>query len=316
MAICMSIESKSLDILVGGDLFIDLIMSGFASWPQPGTEAFAQELHREVGGGAAIAACGLARLGSRVALFGMVGQDGDWFAARLNDLGVITSRLRFDAEEPTAVSVAISTPADRTFLTYHGPNVRFPQMLAEEAASGGFVNARHFHLNWAPDLATAADLFTAIRSQGCSISLDVGWHENWLADPRSLALLPLIDIFFPNEVEANRMTGEDDPVKMLRRMASAGARRVALKRGADGATLLWDGDILEVKACPVMAIDTTGAGDCFNAGFLHFWLRGEPPLTCLRAGNLCGGASTEQAGGVSGFPGPEAVKLDLARTYA
>jgi sugar/nucleoside kinase (ribokinase family) len=316
MAICMSVESKSLDILVGGDLFIDLIMSGFASWPQPGTEAFAQELHREVGGGAAIAACGLARLGSRVALFGMVGQDGDWFAARMNHLGVITSRLCFDAEEPTAVSVAISTPAERTFLTYHGPNVRFPQMLAEEAASGGFANARHFHLNWAPDLATAADLFTAIRSQGCSISLDVGWHENWLADPRSLALLPVIDIFFPNEVEANRMTGENDPVKMLRRMASAGARRVALKRGADGATLLWDGDILEVKAGPVTAIDTTGAGDCFNAGFLHFWLRGESPLTCLRAGNLCGGASTEQAGGVSGFPGPERVKLELARTYA
>ena len=243
----MSVEPKSLDILVGGDLFIDLIMSGFASWPQPGTEAFARELHREVGGGAAIAACGLAMLGSRVALFGMAGHDGDWFAARLNRFGVITSRLRFDPEEPTAVSVAISTPGERTFLTYHGPNVRFPQILAEEAASGGLANVRHFHLNWAPDLATAADLFTAIRRQGCSISLDVGWHEDWLADPRSLALLPLIDIFFPNEVEANRMTGEKDPAKMLRRMASAGARRVALKLGADGAALLWDGDILQCQ---------------------------------------------------------------------
>ena len=255
-------------------------------------------------------------LGSRVALFGMAGHDGDWFAARLNHFGVITSRLRFDPEEPTAVSVAISTPGERTFLTYHGPNVRFPRMLAEEAASGGLANVRHFHLNWAPDLATAADLFTAIRRQGCSISLDVGWHEDWLADPRSLALLPLIDIFFPNEVEANRMTGEKDPAKMLRRMESAGARRVALKLGADGAALLWDGDILQVKACPVTAIDTTGAGDCFNAGFLHFWLRGESPLTCLRAGNFCGGASTEQAGGVGGFPGPERVKLELVRTYA
>ena len=63
MAICMSVESKPLDILVGGDLFVDLIMNGFTSWPHPGTEAFARELHREVGGGAAIAACGLARLG-------------------------------------------------------------------------------------------------------------------------------------------------------------------------------------------------------------------------------------------------------------
>jgi sugar/nucleoside kinase (ribokinase family) len=312
----MSIDSKSLDILVGGDLFIDLIMSGFASWPRPGTEAFARELHREVGGGAAIAACGLATLGSRVALFGMAGHDGDWFAARLNQLGVLTSRLRFDPEEPTAVSIAISTAGERTFLTYNGPNVRFPHMLSEEAASGGLAEVRHFHLNWAPDLATAAGLFTAIRRQGCSISLDVGWHEDWLADPRSLALLPLVDIFFPNEVEAKRMTGEKDPTKMLRRMESAGARRVALKLGADGAALLWDGAILQIKACPVTAIDTTGAGDCFNAGFLHFWLRGESPLTCLRAGNFCGGASTEHAGGVCGFPGPERVRLELAKTYA
>ncbi len=312
----MNTQAESLDILVGGDLFVDLIMTGFSSWPEPGTEAFARALHREVGGGAAIAASGLAKLGSRVALFGMAGNDGDWFAARLNHLGVITSRMRFDPVEPTAVSVAISTPRERTFLTYHGPNVRFPQMLAEEVASGGFANVRHFHLNWAPDLATAASLFTAIRRQGCAISLDVGWHEDWLADPRSLALLPLIDIFFPNEVEASRMTGEADPERMLRRLESAGARRVALKLGAEGAALLWDGEVLRIKACPVTAIDTTGAGDCFNAGFLHFWLRGESPLTCLRAGNFCGGASIEQAGGVQGFPSPERVKLELDRTYA
>ena len=316
MAIRMSFESKSLDILVGGDVFIDLIMSGFSSWPQPGTEVFARALHREVGGGAAIAACGLARLGSRVALFGIAGNDGDWFAGRVNHFGVITTRLRFDPEEPTGVSVAISTMGERTFLTYNGPNGRFSQMLAAEAASGGFANVRHFHLNWAPDLETAADLFTAIRRQGCSVSLDVGWHGDWLADPRSLALLPLIDIFFPNEVEAGRMTGEQDPAKMLRRMEAAGARRVALKLGADGAALLWDGEILRIEALPFTAIDTTGAGDCFNAGFLHFWLRGESPLTCLRAGNFCGGASTEQAGGVTGFPDPERVKLELARTYA
>ena len=313
----MTAESKSLDIVVGGDLFIDLIMSGFASWPQPGTEAFARAFHREVGGGAAICGCGLARLGSRAAVFGMVGQDGgDWFAARLKRFGVITSRLHFDPVEPTAVTVAISTPGERTFLTYHGPNRRFQEMLAEAATSGGLANVRHLHLNWAPELDTAADLFAAIRRQGCSISLDVGWHEDWLTDPRSLALLPLIDIFFPNEVEARRMTGEIDRAKILRRLASEGARRVALKLGPDGASLLWDGDILEVRSHPVTVIDTTGAGDCFNAGFLHYWLRGAPPTTCLRAGNFCGAASTEAPGGVNGFPTPEQVELELANTYA
>jgi sugar/nucleoside kinase (ribokinase family) len=317
MAVCVSIELQPLDIIVGGDLFIDLIMSGFSSWPQPGTEAFATALYREVGGGAAIAACGLARLGSRTAVIGRVGQDGgDWVAARLNHFGVITSRLCVDTVEPTALTVAVSTPGERTFLTYHGPNRRFPEMLAEAAESGGLASARHFHLNWAPDLDTAADLFRAIRRQGCTISLDVGWHEDWLTDPRSPALLPLTDIIFPNEAEARRMTGETEPAKMLERLASAGARRVALKLGADGAALLWDGDILEVKPYPVNAIDTTGAGDCFNAGFLHFWLRGASPLTCLRAGNYCGAASTEAHGGVEGFPDPERVQNELSKTYA
>lgn len=313
----MTVESKALDIMVAGDLFIDLIMSGFPSWPQPGTETFARTLHREVGGGAAISACGLARLGSRTAILGTVGRDsGDWVASRLNHFGVNTSRLRFDAVEPTAMTVAISTPGERTFLTYHGPNARFPKMLAEAVSAGELGSAHHFHLNWAPDLATAADLFAAIRRQGCSISLDVGWHEDWLADPRALDLLPLIDIFFPNEVEARRMTGESDPAIMLRRLAASGARRVALKLGPDGAALLWDGGLLEVKPHSVTPVDTTGAGDCFNAGFLHFWLRGASPLACLQAGNFCGAASTEAHGGVNGFPDSERVKLELINTYA
>jgi sugar/nucleoside kinase (ribokinase family) len=313
----MGAESKNLDIIVGGDLFVDLILSGFPSWPQPGTEAFAQEFHRDVGGGAAISACGLARLGSRTAVLGAVGHDnGEWVADRLKSAGVITSQLRFDPLEPTAVTVAISTPQDRTFLTYQGSNRRFPAMLVEAVSSGQLANARHIHLTWAPDLDTASELLAAIRRQGRSISLDVGCHEDWLSDPRAIALLPMIDIFLLNEAEARRMTGEDDRERILHKLASSGARRVALKLGPDGAALLWDGEIMRAKSSPVKPIDTTGAGDCFNAGFLHFWLRGESPLTCLRAGNFCGAASTEAYGGISGFPDPERVKLELINTYA
>jgi ribokinase len=313
----MTGASKSLDVVVAGDLFIDLIMSGFDSWPQPGTEAFAGALHREVGGGAAISACGLARLGSHTAVLGIVGEDGgDWVAGRLSRCGVGTSRLQFDAGEPTAVTVAVSTPGERTFLTYHGPNRRFPDVFARLGSSDELADVRHLHLAAAPDLDTAADLFAAIRRQNCSISLDVGWHDEWLGDPRALGLLPLVDLFFPNEMEARRMTGESDPDSMLRVLASAGARGAALKLGTKGAALLWGGDILHVKPHAVKAVDTTGAGDCFNAGFLHFWLGGAPPLVCLRAGNFCGAASTEAAGGIGGFPDAERVRLELMNNYA
>jgi ribokinase len=310
----MATEPKALDIIIAGDLFVDLILSGFAAWPQPGTEAFAGEFHREVGGGAAISACGLAKLGSRTAVLGAVGHDhGDWVTERLKSFGVITSQLRFDPVEPTGLTVAISTPQDRSYLTYRGSNRYFPAMLAE---AGPLANSRHVHLACAPELDTAAEILAALRRNGCSISLDVGWHEDWLADPRAMTLLPAIDILFLNEVEARRMTGENDRERILHKLASAGARRVTLKLGPNGAALLWDGDILSAEAFPVKPIDTTGAGDCFNAGFLHFWLQSATPATCLRAGNFCGAASTQAYGGVNGFPDLERVKLELTNTYA
>jgi sugar/nucleoside kinase (ribokinase family) len=186
-------------------------------------------------------------------------------------------------------------------------------MLAAAASSGLLAQARHVHLTCAPDLGTAAALLMSIRAQGCTISLDVGWHQDWLADPRAIALLPILDLFFPNHVEAGRMIGESTPENILRKLKSAGANCVALKLGPDGAALLWDGDILTVKPYSVKSVDTTGAGDCFDAGFLHFWLQGASPLTCLQAANFCGAASTEAYGGVGGFPTPERVKLELSK---
>jgi sugar/nucleoside kinase (ribokinase family) len=304
--------SPDIDVLVAGDLFVDLIMSGVSSWPTPGTEVFAREFRRDIGGGAAITACGLARLGTRTAAFSVVGQDnGSWVADRLTNFGVITSELRFDPAEPTGLSVAISTPEDRTFLSYQGANRLFHEALLEAVATNRLGRARHIHLGWAPPLDTALGLLASIRDRGCSITLDVGWHEAWLSDSRVPELLPMIDVFFPNEVEAQRITGEVDAERSLRWFEAAGARRVALKLGSRGAALLWDGEILRVTPCKVLPVDTIGAGDSFDAGFLHYWLRGASPLTCLRAGNFCGGASTEAYGGVSAFPDAERVERAL-----
>src|SRR5215472_7394095 len=134
-----------MDIIVAGDLFVDLIMSGFSSWPQVGAEAFAKSLHREVGGGAAISACGLAKLGMKTSVLGVIGRDGEWIADRLTNFGVDVSHVCIDAIEPTAITVAISTEHERTFLTYRGANLRFLEVLA---AFTGFAKARHVHLAW------------------------------------------------------------------------------------------------------------------------------------------------------------------------
>ena len=297
--------------MVAGELYADLIMSGFDLWPAPGREAFAKEFHREIGGGAAITACGLAKLGSRTGVLGVVGADGGWLVERLAQNGVDTSEIRIDAQEPTAFTVAVTGPEDRAFLTYPGANRRFPAALTEAVSAGRLARARHVHLAYPPDLATAAELFGAIHAGGCTLSLDVGWQEEWLGDPRTLAILRLADIFFPNEIEAARVTGEADPEKSLRCFAAAGVRRVALKLGARGAALLWDGEILFASAPPVTPLDTTGAGDCFDAGFLHAWLRGASPELCQRTANVCGALSTEAHGGIAGFPTSARVEREL-----
>ena len=309
--------ATALDVIVAGEIYTDLILSGFDFWPQPGQEAFAKSFHREVGGGAANTACGLAKLGSRAALLGVVGADGGWLIERLEQNGVAVSEIRRDATEPTAFTVAVSTPEDRSFLTYAGANRGFPAALAEAAVNQRLAGAGHVHLAFAPDLETATELFAAIHRNGCTLSLDVGWHEGWLRDSRlrdsrlrdarlrdtrPQPILPLLDFFFPNETEGRCMTGETDPEQMLRWFRDAGLRRVALKLGARGAALLWDGKVQFAEGIPVAPIDTTGAGDCFNAGFLHSWLKGDPPELCLRTANICGALSTEAYGGVAGMP--------------
>jgi sugar/nucleoside kinase (ribokinase family) len=309
MAFCTGGGNRLTDVITAGEIFVDLILGGFNSWPGPGTEVFAREYRREVGGGAAITACGLARLGSNTSVMSVVGRDmGAWVAERLTGFGVDTKELHFDEAEPTAITVAVSMAQDRTFLTYEGANRRFPDLLADAAKYRKLVRARHLHLGWVPPLDTAFELMAELRDNGCTISMDTGWHAAWLADRRAMELLRQVDLFFPNEAEGARMTGECDAERILRAYEKAGIARVALKLGGDGAALLWDGKILRVAAHAVQAVDTTGAGDCFDAGFLHYWLRGENPMKCLRAANICGAISTQGYGGIERFP--EAVTVE------
>ncbi len=298
----MRVERK-LDVLVVGDLFIELVMSGFPSWPQPGEEAFAKRFCREVGGGAAITAYGLAKLGAKVGIFGSLGEeDGQWVLKKLTALGISTSPIHLDDKEPTALTVSVSGPSDRAYLTYMGANRALSELLGKAARTGELSLARHVHLACAPDPTAVLVLFETLAAQGCSLSADIGWHPEWLSDPRCRDALRAVDIFFPNEREASHMTGENDPERMLEALRDEGFRKVALKLGAEGAALLWDGKIIFQKASPVESIDTTGAGDCFDAGFLDAWLRGDDPQNCLRAGTVCGALSTRALGGISGFP--------------
>ena len=295
---------RPLDVFVVGDLFVDLVMTGFSSWPaHPGEELFAEHFCREIGGGAAITACGLAKLGAKVGVVGIVGEtDGQWLVERLQANSVNASTIQRSSREPTAVTVSVSTSTDRTFLTYMGANRELPAAIKPVAARGDFAKARHVHLAFAPEPAEAGNLFQELIGQGCSLSVDIGWHPEWLSNAEYREALRNIDIFFPNEREATLMTGETEPRRILQAFAIAGLPTVALKLGQAGAGLLCNGNITFCEPLPITPVDTTGAGDCFDAGFLYAWLRGDDPQNCLKAGIVCGALSTRCLGGIAGFP--------------
>jgi sugar/nucleoside kinase (ribokinase family) len=264
---------------------------------------FAKRFCREIGGGAAITASGMAKLGAKVAVVGVVGEsDGQWLIERLETNGVNASAIQRSSREPTAVAVSISSATDRTFLTYMGANRELPAMLKPVVSRREFAKARHVHLAFAPEPAEAGNLFTDLTAQGCSLSVDVGWHPEWLSNADCREALRNVNIFLPNEREAALMTGETEPRGILKAFEKAGLRTVALKLGRAGAGLLCDGNITFCEPLTVPSVDTTGAGDCFDGGFLFAWLRGDDPQNCLKAGTVCGALSTKRLGGIAGFP--------------
>ncbi len=294
---------KNWDVITVGDVFVDIVMSGFAAMPELGTEAECDRLQYEVGGGAAITACGLAKLGCKTAMLAVVGNsDSAWFRQRVVDCGVDVSPLRLHESEPTATTVSISTNNDRAFFTYRGANKMLVELFGNHSLRQTMQQARHVHLASPLGPGTLIKLTNELHDAGTTLSLDVGWSQAWLCDERTWLALQAVDLFFPNEREAELMTGQAEPEMMLQAFADAGVQTVALKLGANGSALLHEGKFYFAAPHNVDPIDTTGAGDCFDAGFLFAWLNGNVPAECLRIANVCGALSTRALGGIAAFP--------------
>lgn len=300
-------------VIVAGEIFVDLLMIGVDAWPAPGKEIFAHSFRREVGGGTAITASALARLGCDAGVLAVVGADyGEWTIQRLQECGVRTDTIYAEQLDASGFTVIATRPEDRAFITYPGTNRAFPSVLRKWMESA-VQFPRHVHFSVPLRLEEAGDVIAAIRKHNATVSLDVGWNEQWLSNERAWSVAGQVDIFFPNEVEATRMTGQDDPTKMLRTFADRGLKHVVIKLGPKGATMLWEGATYQVDPLRVASVDTTGAGDCFDAGFLHFWLSGALPMECLQAANVCGALSTEHHGGIAGAPSLERLQAELRK---
>jgi sugar/nucleoside kinase (ribokinase family) len=291
-------------VLIIGELNVDLILSGCARLPTLGTEITADGFVVTLGSSSAICAVGLARLGRPVSFVGVVGADqwGDYCLDTLRHAGVDVSGVHRDDGLQTGVTVSLTSPAGRALVTYLGATA---SMTADRVQAGLFAGGSHLHVS-SVFLQTGLrhrwpSILQAARHNGCSVSLDPGWDPDnaWDGDVRGL--VPLVDVLLPNDVELEGFTGRGDPADALQALANGHTLTIA-KLGADGCMALVEGRPLRVAPPPVTVVDTTGAGDSFNAGFLDAWLARRPLLACMRAGAACGALSTRAPGGTAAQP--------------
>jgi sugar/nucleoside kinase (ribokinase family) len=196
--------------------------------------------------------------------------------------------------------VVLSAPDDRAMLTAEGTIGDLEASLIDPAliASATHVHAGSFFLQrrLAPQLP---ELFDRAHAAGATTSLDPNWDPTGVWDGGLLDLLPSIDVFMPNAMEAMRLARISDLEEAIARLR-ARSPMVVVKRGDHGAVAASAGGMVAVPALPTDVVDTTGAGDSFGAGFLSAFLAGDPIERCLALGNACGALSLRAAGGTEG----------------
>ena len=303
------------DVAVVGEIYIDHIFTGFAHWPQPGEEVFARDYTREIGGGAVNTACALARLGRSVSLVGVIGvADAGWFESRLRTFNVSGDGLEKVAGN-TGVTVSVSTRDDRSFFSHAGENEKLTPMLRSEELLTSLHQARHVHFAMPLARDLALYLLPALRAGGCTTSLDVGFHPEWLHAPENLDICRATDYLLLNEKEA-AFLAEGDALNYLTLAQQKGLPRPIVKRGPHGAAMIADGTLYEVLPPLVSVVDTTGAGDAFDAGFIDALLDAAMPEESLRRACVCGALSTRAAGALSALPLREEAESIYEQSYA
>ncbi|GIJ45473.1 sugar kinase [Virgisporangium aliadipatigenens] len=288
------------DVLVVGDANPDLVLRGDVRPRFGQEEQLLDAAELVLGGSSTITSSGCARLGLRTAQVACVGDDtfGSFTAAALRRNGVDTAHLAVHSGLPTGLSVILSEPGDRAILTQTGA---LAALRPEDVTDFVLSQARHLHVGGfylLPSIVDgAAGLFARAKAAGLSTSLDTNWDPSgkWAGVD---ALLPHLDYLLPNAEELSALTGLSDVEAAAASLVARGVT-VVLKDGARGARAWWPGGACASAPPAVQVVDTTGAGDSLNAGFLAGLLAGEPLERCVTWAVTAGSLSTRAAGGTA-----------------
>ncbi|HEX9652864.1 MAG TPA: carbohydrate kinase family protein [bacterium] len=308
---------SKFDILVVGELNVDLILSEIPVRPQLGKEILAGAMSLVLGSSSAILASNIATLGARTAFLGKLGCDdfGDFVLDCLEQKAIGTNYVARDEKTRTGATIILNYPDDRYMITHKGA---MDELTIDDVKPEHLRGARHLHLSsyYLQDgiRKDCPTLFKRAKDLGLTTSFDTNWdpEEKW--GQEIFAVLKYVDVFLPNHTEA-LLISRQKTIESALESLSAYAQIVVIKSGRDGAVAKQSQQIIKSAAIKVEPVDTVGAGDSFNAGFLFKFLHSADLQQCLDFGNLCGALSVTRAGGTAAFSNKEQISKDVDRLF-
>lgn len=310
--------NKPYDVLVVGELNVDLILNQIDKFPEIGKEVLADNMTLTMGSSSAIFASNLSTVGSRVAFIGRLGHDsfGDLILSSLQARGVDTSHIVRATTHNTGATIVLNFGEDRAMVTYPGA---MNHLTLHDVTPDVLQRARHMHLSSVFLQAGLTNdivaLFKRAKDAGLTTSMDPQWDpaEQWNVDLQQL--LPHVDVFMPNINELKAFTRKDSLATALD-VIKPFARKVVVKHGSDGA-YLWNGQALLHQPAFLNkdVVDSIGAGDSFDSGFIYKFISGADDQVCLEFGALTGAINTTRPGGTGAFESLALVKTIAATTF-
>ena len=308
--------NKKFDVVVIGEINVDLILNGNVD-PQFGqVEQIVDDANLQLGSSAVIFACGAAKLGLKTAFIGVVGDDlfGTFMINELNKKSINTDGVIIKPSIKTGLSVILTKKNDRAILTHLGS---IPELIYSDINFEIIAQSKHLHLasyfmldNLRPDLSK---LFDQVKELGLSISIDTNYDPKELWNGGINDLLKIVDIFLPNQNELLAITKQknlETAIVEINKLVPI----VVVKMGKEGAIgKMVNKPQALAPSVEVDVVDTVGAGDSFDAGFIYGYLKQFDLMHSIQIAIVCGSLSTRKPGGTSAQPDFDEVKEYLGK---
>jgi sugar/nucleoside kinase (ribokinase family) len=310
--------SGKFEALVIGELNVDIILNDIEGFPTVGKEIICADMNLVLGSSSAIFASNLSSIGTRVGYIGKLGKDNfsRVVLEGLESAGVDTSGVIRSASLNTGATIVMNYGEDRAMLTYPGA---MNSLCFEDINLDVLKNAKHLHFSsffLQPGIQKEiARIFQIAKESGLTTSMDPQWDPSEKWDMPLDSILPWVDVFMPNKQELLNLTSKNSIPEAIQKIKNY-SHALIIKDGSQGAWL-WNGkEILFQKSfLNTHPVDCIGAGDSFNAGFIHKFVNGKEVEKCMEFGAIMGALSTTEAGGTKAFENPATIRERVLKKF-